>query len=203
MAGVKRFEDLVCWQLATELEDLVPALVANPKAAAEREFCDQLLRATAKVAPQIAEGFARFKPGETAYYLRIAKGSLAEVQTQLDKARRRGYLPDEQQSHAEELARRPSVRPQHSSRTASKLLGSNRNQRISGSGTRSKHRIHVPPNHRKVRHSAWWQRAIGLTRRKAPSTEHLTARGTRHLAPCTEHLTARGTRHLAPCTQHP
>jgi hypothetical protein len=77
MAGVKRFEDLVCWQLATELEDLVPALVANPKAAADREFCDQILRATAKVAPQIAEGFARFRPGETAYYLRIAPTTLS------------------------------------------------------------------------------------------------------------------------------
>jgi four helix bundle protein len=106
MAGVKRFEDLVCWQLATELEDLVPALLANPKAAADREFCDQIRRATAKIAPQIAEGFARFKPGETAYYLRIAKGSLAEVQTHLSKARRRGYFPDEQQARAEELARR-------------------------------------------------------------------------------------------------
>lgn len=106
MAGVKRFEDLVCWQLATELEDLVPALLANPKAAADREFCDQILRATAKVAPQIAEGFARFKPRETAYFLRIAKGSLAEVQTHLAKARRRNYVPDEQQARAEELARR-------------------------------------------------------------------------------------------------
>jgi four helix bundle protein len=106
MAGVKRFEDLVCWQLATELEDLVPALVANPKAAADRDFCDQLSRAAAKIAPQIAEGFARFLPRETAYYLRVAKGSLAEIQTQLAKARRRRYLPDDQQDRAEELARR-------------------------------------------------------------------------------------------------
>ena len=95
MAGVKRFEDRVCWQLATEPEDLVPALLANPKAAADREFCNQILRATAKVAPHIAEGFARFRPRETAYFLRIAKGSLAEVQTHLAKARRRNYVPDE------------------------------------------------------------------------------------------------------------
>jgi hypothetical protein len=61
---------------------------------------------TSKVAPQIAEGFARFKPRETAYFLRIAKGSLTEVQTQLAKARRRRYLPEDQQEHAEELARR-------------------------------------------------------------------------------------------------
>ena len=106
MTGVKRFEDLVCWQLANELEDLVSAIVANPKAADDSEFCDQISRAASKVAPQIAEGFARFKPTESAYFLRIAKGSLAEIQSLLAKARRRRYLPDDQQERAEKLARR-------------------------------------------------------------------------------------------------
>ena len=106
MAGVKRFEDLDCWQLASELEDLVSALVAYPTAAANARFCDQISRAAEKVAPQIAEGFARFEPSETAYFLRIAKSSVAEVQSHLAKARRRGYFPGDVQQRAELLARR-------------------------------------------------------------------------------------------------
>ena len=108
MAGVKRFEDLVCWQLANEVEDLVHALVAYPKAAADRRFCDQISRASEKVAPQIAEGFARFRPTETAHFLRIAKASLAEVQSQRAKARRRDYFPPDVQDRAEVLTRRAS-----------------------------------------------------------------------------------------------
>src|SRR5689334_24921902 len=89
MAGVKRFQDLDCWKLAMELAEAVFAHTENGPAADDGDFCDQIRRASDRIGPQIAEGWGRYTPAQTAHYLRIARGSLAEVQSHLEKARRR------------------------------------------------------------------------------------------------------------------
>lgn len=53
---------------------------------------DQLVRATRSVPTNIAEGHGRFTPGDFARFLTIAHGSLSELDTHLEIARRRGYL---------------------------------------------------------------------------------------------------------------
>jgi four helix bundle protein len=106
MAGVRRFQDLDCWQLAMELADRVFAVTENGRAADDGDFCDQIRRASDRIAPQIAEGWGRFTPAQTAHYLRMARGSLAEVQSHLEKARRRQYFTSEQQDCLDTLAAR-------------------------------------------------------------------------------------------------
>jgi four helix bundle protein len=109
MAGVRRFQDLDCWKLAMDLGDLVVALIETAPAKRDLHFCDQIRRAADKIAPQIAEGFARYTPAQTACYLRFAKGSLAEVQTHTQKAKRRRYFSEQDQQRLETLADRTSA----------------------------------------------------------------------------------------------
>jgi len=44
--GVRRFEDLIAWQLADELHREVLAFTATPPAANDRDFCNQIRSAT-------------------------------------------------------------------------------------------------------------------------------------------------------------
>ena len=96
MPKISRFQDLVAWQLAMELADLVDAMTSSGSASESPSFCDQIQRSSSKVAAQIAEGFARFRASESAYYYRIAKSSLAETQTHLLRGHRRHYWSDEE-----------------------------------------------------------------------------------------------------------
>jgi four helix bundle protein len=89
-----------------ELAEAVFAHTENGPAADDGDFCDQIRRASDRIGPQIAEGWGRYTPAQTAHYLRIARGSLAEVQSHLEKARRRHYFTSEQQESLDTLAAR-------------------------------------------------------------------------------------------------
>ena len=103
---VKRFEELVAWQLSLELCALVFEITEEGKAAADTEFRDQIRRA-AKAAPSlIAEGFVRFMAPEMVRYLRMARAELAEVQSNLAVGGRTKYFSNEQLERADVLARR-------------------------------------------------------------------------------------------------
>jgi four helix bundle protein len=79
MAGVKRYEDLVVWQLAYQLQRELFELTATGRAACDFKFCDQVRDSSASMARNIAEGFGRFRPAEFARFLLIARGSLTET----------------------------------------------------------------------------------------------------------------------------
>ena len=53
---------------------------------------NQLRRAAVSVASNIAEGQARYSKRDFRHFLRAAKGSLAEIETQVLIARRLGYI---------------------------------------------------------------------------------------------------------------
>ncbi|MBE7702569.1 MAG: four helix bundle protein [Cyanobacteria bacterium SIG28] len=54
----------------------------------------QLRRAAISIPSNIAEGCARFSNKETANFVNIACGSLAEIETQIEIAQRLGYIED-------------------------------------------------------------------------------------------------------------
>ncbi len=56
----------------------------------------QLRRAVVSIAANIAEGQARQHPKEFVYYISMAYGSLAELETQLEIASRLNYVKDEE-----------------------------------------------------------------------------------------------------------
>jgi len=91
---VRRFEDLVVWQLADRIKNEVYAITARRPAANDIKFCDQI-RESARSAPRnIAEGFGRYYPREFGRFLRIALGSLHETKNHLHDGHDRRYLSD-------------------------------------------------------------------------------------------------------------
>ena len=93
-------------QRSVELCEVVSAITEQGPAASDAEF-QQQIRAAAQAAPSlIAEGFLRFTPGEIVRYLRMARGELGEVQSNLKVGRRMKYFSTEDADRAETLARR-------------------------------------------------------------------------------------------------
>jgi four helix bundle protein len=81
--GVKRFQDLVCWQLSTELKRGIYALIDRTGAKRDFKFRDQIMESAASAPSNIAEGFGSYGHRESARYARIAKSSLTESQNHL------------------------------------------------------------------------------------------------------------------------
>ena len=91
---INRYEDLVAYQTADELADLIDEQVLGP-ASKNQDFCKQIQKSSAKAPAQIAEGFLRFLPKESAYYYRVARASLGETQTHLKRGLKRKYWSQE------------------------------------------------------------------------------------------------------------
>lgn len=92
--GANTYRELVCFQLADELQREVVEITAPPDIARDFKFCNQIRDASLSVSSNIAEGFARRSPPDFARFLTIAKGSLAETQVQLRAGLDRGYFQE-------------------------------------------------------------------------------------------------------------
>jgi four helix bundle protein len=91
--GFRDFRDIAAWQRSREVKQLAYELLKRPDAARDFKFRDQLLDASRSAPRNIAEGFARYKHKEFAQFVRIAKGSIAEVMDAFIDAVDSGYLP--------------------------------------------------------------------------------------------------------------
>jgi four helix bundle protein len=90
------YRNLIAWQKAV---DLVTRIYKATEGFPTREvygLTNQLRRAAISIPSNIAEGQARFSKRDFAHFLRQAKGSLAEVDTQIIIARKLSYLNDGQ-----------------------------------------------------------------------------------------------------------
>ena len=94
MAKIERFEDLISWQKARELNRLVYKISANGTFAKDFGLRDQIRRASISVMSNIAEGFERGGDKEFAQFLSNAKGSCGEVGCQLYAAPDEKYLSE-------------------------------------------------------------------------------------------------------------
>ncbi len=96
MGTVRRFEDLVAWQKGRWLA--VAVYQATRSGPLERDFglAGQMQRAAVSIPSNIAEGFERGTRPEFHRYLSNAKGSSAELRTQLYIAQDIGYLTQTQ-----------------------------------------------------------------------------------------------------------
>jgi four helix bundle protein len=93
---VAHFKDLIAWQKAM---DLVATVYNVTELFPRREtysLCDQIRRAAVSVPSNIAEGQAHFNRREFLRYLRHARGSLAEVETQFLIAEKLKYISGQQ-----------------------------------------------------------------------------------------------------------
>ena len=96
MSVFKTFEEINAWQNARVLVKDVYALTKCGDFCKDYGLKDQIQRAAVSICSNIAEGFERRGNKELINFLWIAKGSAAEVCSQLYNAMDLGYITDEQ-----------------------------------------------------------------------------------------------------------
>ena len=89
------YKDLIAWQKAIALVDFIYDITDTFPAKELYGLSNQLRRAAVSVPSNIAEGQTHFTKPEFKRFLRMAKGSLAEIETQLIIAGNRKYLTKE------------------------------------------------------------------------------------------------------------
>jgi four helix bundle protein len=92
MATVHTHRDLLAWQAAIQLVECVYRDTASFPGEETFGLKSQIRRSAVSVPSNIAEGSARITTGELMQFLGIARGSLAELETQLELAVRLGFL---------------------------------------------------------------------------------------------------------------
>ena len=83
MTAIKRFEDIDAWQSGRVLVSSIYRACSDGAFSRDFALRDQIRNAVISIPSNIAEGFERFRPREFHRFLSIAKGSCAEVRTQL------------------------------------------------------------------------------------------------------------------------
>jgi four helix bundle protein len=87
-----RLEDLVAWQLAVRLREVVHGYCEKPCIRRDFKFHDNLCDAASSAPRNIAEGYGRKYHREFARFAIIARGSEREVLECLREAYQRGYI---------------------------------------------------------------------------------------------------------------
>lgn len=91
---IRTHRELLIWQRGMDLVDSIEELVRRLPDSERFTLADQMIRSVRSVPTNIAEGHGRFTPAEFSRFLTIAHGSLTELDTHLEIAKRRGYLPE-------------------------------------------------------------------------------------------------------------
>jgi four helix bundle protein len=107
---IERFEDIKDWQEARVLVKMIYAAIGSDRRfGSDYRFREQIQGAAVSIMSNIAEGFSRRTTKELVQFLFIAKGPVAEVQSQLYVALDQGYINqqkfDELYSKSDEVAR--------------------------------------------------------------------------------------------------
>jgi len=92
MARPKNYRDLIVWQKAMAMAKQTYALTQGLPKSEAYGLLSQIRRAAVSVPSNIAEGHGRFTDAQFRYFLGNARGSLSELQTQLELAGDLGYL---------------------------------------------------------------------------------------------------------------
>jgi four helix bundle protein len=90
--GNQGFRELKVWQKAKDLAVAIYRLTSVNPLAKDFGLRDQLRRSAVSIPSNIAEGDERDTNRDSVRFLYIAKGSLAEVRTQLEIAREVGLI---------------------------------------------------------------------------------------------------------------
>jgi four helix bundle protein len=92
MATIERFEEIVSWKEARELNKLVRKLINEDRFKRNFALMNQIERSAGSIMDNIAEGFERGGNKEFVQFLYIAKGSCGEFRSQLYRALDNNYV---------------------------------------------------------------------------------------------------------------
>ena len=100
---VKSYKDLIIWQRSMDMVEFIYHITEHFPAKENFGLISQMRRAAVSVPSNIAEGYGRQSSGSYAQFLLIARGSLFELETQLEVSIRLNYLqkPDSEKLLAE------------------------------------------------------------------------------------------------------
>ena len=104
MSGVTRFEHLIAWQKARELDREIYMTTRAGPISRDFSLVNQIRSAATSVMSNIAEGFERGGQAEFHQFLVIAKGSCGEVRSNLYIALDVGYLGEKESKRLTEMA---------------------------------------------------------------------------------------------------
>lgn len=104
MAKITRFEDLQAWQKARQLTNAIDDLALGVKFVRDNYLRDQIRRAAGSVMHNIAEGFDSGSGPEFIRFLKMARRSASEVQSELYQALDRKHITEEERYSAHDLA---------------------------------------------------------------------------------------------------
>jgi four helix bundle protein len=90
---VNSYRDLVVWQKSRSLATEAYRLCMTPSFVRHRGLSDQIMRSAVSIPSNIAEGDERGTNKDALRFLLIARGSLAELETQLSIAEDLGIIP--------------------------------------------------------------------------------------------------------------
>jgi four helix bundle protein len=89
---IRSYQDLDVWKKSLHLVKTTYSLIANFPASERYGLTSQIQRAAISIPANIAEGRGRSSRKEFLYFLKVACGSLAELETHLFIAIELGYL---------------------------------------------------------------------------------------------------------------
>jgi len=92
MSKFNKFEDILAWKKARELNNVLFEIASNGKFRSDFSLRDQMLRAVNSVMLNIAEGFGRRSNKEFIQFLVTAHDSASEVQSAIYIALDRKYI---------------------------------------------------------------------------------------------------------------
>lgn len=101
---VKQYKELIVWQKAMALAEEVYRLLRLLPTEEIYSLSSQMRRAVVSIPSNIAEGQSRNSTKEFANFLSIARGSNAELETQIELCVRLGYVNATQSKTAVSLA---------------------------------------------------------------------------------------------------
>ena len=104
------YKDLIVWQKSMDLVEEIYILTSNFPEGEKFSLSNQMRRAAISVPSNIAEGNGRCSNKDYVHFLSIARGSKAELETQLNISLRLKYLTSDQTEKAfilcEEIGRK-------------------------------------------------------------------------------------------------
>ncbi|MBR3960775.1 MAG: four helix bundle protein [Clostridia bacterium] len=92
----KHYKDLQVWQKSMDLVESIYILSGTLPKEEQFGLSSQLRRAATSIPSNIAEGYTRASTKDYIRFLSIARGSAAEIETQLEICKRLAYFTEQQ-----------------------------------------------------------------------------------------------------------